>query len=63
MDRLLLRPTDAAELISVSRSRIYELIAAGTLPSIRIGSSVRVPVAALQAWIQNEIAAQAGKDQ
>src|SRR5438093_10413669 len=44
MDRLLLRPTEAADLIGVGRSKVYELIAKGDIPSLRIGSSVRVPV-------------------
>jgi excisionase family DNA binding protein len=49
--RLLLRPREAAEALGISRSRAYELIASGDLPSVRIGSSVRVPVVALELWI------------
>jgi excisionase family DNA binding protein len=49
--RLLLRPSEAADALGVSRSKAYELIAAGVIPSIRIGGSVRVPVDALQKWI------------
>lgn len=51
MDRLLLRPIEAAEAIGIGRSKVYELLASGELPSIRIGSSVRVPVDALRDWI------------
>jgi excisionase family DNA binding protein len=51
MDKLLLKPQEAAETLGVSRSKAYELIAAGTIPSIRVGCSVRVPVAALREWI------------
>jgi excisionase family DNA binding protein len=63
MDRLLLRPTEAAEVIGLGRSKIYELLATGELPSIRIGSSVRVPVDALRAWIDKQLAhrAEAGR--
>lgn len=53
-ERLLYRPTEAADLISVSRARCYELIAAGVIPSIRIGSSIRVPADALREWIGRE---------
>ena len=49
MDRLLLRPVEAAEAIGIGRSKVYELLASGDLPSIRVGGSVRVPVAALHA--------------
>jgi excisionase family DNA binding protein len=51
VERLLLRPAEAAEALGVSRSRAYELIAAGELPSVRVGGSVRVPVAELRRWI------------
>ena len=52
MDRLLLRPMEAAEAIGVGRSKVYELLASGELPSIRIGGSVRVPVSKLRDWIE-----------
>lgn len=55
MDRLLLRPVEAAEAIGISRSKIYELLASGELPSVRIGASVRVPVEALRAWIAEQL--------
>jgi excisionase family DNA binding protein len=55
MERLLLRPVEAAEAIGISRSKIYELLASGDLPSVRIGASVRVPVEALRAWIAEQL--------
>lgn len=55
MDKLLLRPVEAAEAIGVGRSKVYELLASGELPSIRIGGSVRVPVDALRAWIDRQL--------
>jgi len=51
MDRLLLKPHEAAELLGVGRSKIYALLAAGELPSVRLGHSVRVPVGALKEWV------------
>ena len=53
--RLMLRPTEAAEAIGVSRSKAYELIAAGQIPSVMVGGCVRVPVEALKAWITSQI--------
>ena len=50
---ILLRVADVARLLSLSRSAVYELIAAGQLPHIRLGSSLRVPRAALERWIQD----------
>lgn len=54
MDRLLLRPSEAAEAIGICRSRIYELLASGELPSIKIGGSVRVPLDKLREWIESK---------
>jgi len=51
MDRLLLRPSEAAELLGLSRSKVYALLAAGELPAVKIGNSTRVPVVELRAWL------------
>jgi len=56
-NKLLLRPTEAADAMGVSRAKAYELISSGAIPSIRLGGSVRVPVEALRAWIANQLAA------
>jgi excisionase family DNA binding protein len=50
-DRIALRPEEFAMAVGLSRSKAYELIAKGAVPSIRLGASVRVPVDALRAWI------------
>jgi excisionase family DNA binding protein len=44
--RLALRPAEFAEAIGVSRSKAYELIKSGEVPSVTIGGITRVPVAA-----------------
>jgi excisionase family DNA binding protein len=51
MEKLLLRPTEAADALGVSRSTIYELVADGTVPSMRLGRSVRVPAESLREWV------------
>jgi excisionase family DNA binding protein len=55
MHKLLLRPHEAGDAIGVSRAKIYMLIASGDIPAIRVGNSLRVPVAALQAWIARQL--------
>ena len=62
-DQLLLRPAEVAKLLAIGRTRAYELIARGTLPSIRLGSSVRVPADALTDWIARQLAEHAGDGQ
>ena len=53
MEKILLKPTEAAETLGIGRTRIYELLACGELPCIRIGRSIRVPVHALNQWVEN----------
>jgi excisionase family DNA binding protein len=55
-ERLLFKPAEAADAIGVSRARCYELIAAGVIPSIRVGSTLRVPVDALRVWVAKQLA-------
>ena len=52
---LLVRVEEAARMLSLGRSTVYELIASGQLPSITIGKSRRVPVEALKQWIVEHI--------
>lgn len=49
---LLLRVDQAAGLINLGRSKVYEMIASGELPSVRIGRAVRVPRSGLEAWVR-----------
>ncbi|MCX7626429.1 MAG: helix-turn-helix domain-containing protein [Candidatus Sumerlaeaceae bacterium] len=54
-ESILLRVTEVAHLLGISRAKAYALVASGELPSIRIGRSVRVPRAALGHWIQRRM--------
>jgi excisionase family DNA binding protein len=49
--KLLLTVPEAAEALGISRSKLYQLISAGTVRSVRIDGSRRVPVEALTAYI------------
>ena len=55
LPRLLVRVEVAARLCSISRSRMYELVAAGEVPSLCIGRSRRIPLDGLQAWIETRV--------
>jgi len=50
--RLLLRIPEVAETLGIGRTKIYEMIATGELPTIRIGRAVRISVATLQKWVE-----------
>ena len=52
MDKLLLRPSEAADVLGLGRAKVYQMCASGELPVIRFGRSVHVPAAQLKALIQ-----------
>ena len=53
---LLYRPAEAAEALRVSRSKVYELMNKGEIPSVRVGAVRRVPVEALRQLIRARVA-------
>jgi excisionase family DNA binding protein len=48
---LAVSPRDAAHLMGVSRSRVYELINAGELPAYKDGARTLILVADIEAWL------------
>jgi len=51
MEKLLLTPEEAAYTLGIGRSKVYLLLRAGVLGSVRIGGSRRIPVAMLQEYV------------
>jgi excisionase family DNA binding protein len=49
-----LRPHTVAPDLNVTVSRIYQLIASGVIPSVRIGRSILIPRRAWEAWVQHQ---------
>lgn len=49
-EQLLYRVEDAAKVLSLGRSKTFELIANGELRSVQIGRSRRVPRSALEEY-------------
>jgi excisionase family DNA binding protein len=48
---LLLRVQEAAQALAISRTALYVLLSSGAIPAVHIGRSVRVPTAALEAYV------------
>lgn len=48
---MLLKPEEAASLLRVGRTKLFQLVWSGELPVVRIGRSVRLPRADLERWI------------
>jgi excisionase family DNA binding protein len=51
MNKLLLTPEEAAEVLAIGRTRVYALMRSGDLMSVQIGHSRRVPVEALTTYV------------
>ena len=51
--KLLVTPEEAAVILSVGRTTVYELMATGQLESVHIKSCRRIPVAALQRFVES----------
>ena len=58
MERLMLKPAEAAEAIGMGRTVFYRLVRAGLIPSCRVGKSIRIPVNALRQWAERQVASE-----
>jgi excisionase family DNA binding protein len=48
----LLRVTEAAQLLALSRTKVYEMAEREEIPVLRIGTAVRIPRRKLLEWIE-----------
>ncbi len=53
-DPVLLKPKEAAALLSVSERSLWTLMRNGEIPHIRIGKSVRYYISDLKEWIETK---------
>ena len=53
MDKLLLTPREAADALGIGRSKLYELLRAGVVPSVRIGSCRRIAARDLTTLVES----------
>lgn len=59
-NQLLLTPEQAAAMLAICRTKVYELLGKGELESVQIGTSRRIPYVALTDYVQrlcNDISA------
>lgn len=49
-----LKVPEVATVLRIARSRAYELVAGGEIPSVRIGRSVRVSRRDLDRWLEGQ---------
>jgi excisionase family DNA binding protein len=60
--RLLYRPTEAAEALGISRAKLYQLIARGTLRTVHIDRVARIPASELERYVRELSAAAAAPE-
>lgn len=53
---LAVAPAEAARLAGIGRTRLYEAIASGELPSLKLGSRRLIKLDALEAWLDRHAA-------
>jgi excisionase family DNA binding protein len=51
LDEALLRPDQAAELLAVKPSWVYEAVRSGRLPCLRVGRHIRFTRSMLEEWL------------
>lgn len=51
-EKLLHPPEEAAQLLTIGRSQLFELLARGEIESVKIGRLRRIPHDALTAYIE-----------
>lgn len=53
-EKELLKPSDVAARLGLTTGRVYQLIASGALPAMRLGGALRIPKAAWEAWLEQQ---------
>jgi excisionase family DNA binding protein len=54
MEEKLLKPAEVADILQVSRAMAYKLLQQGEIPTVRIGTLVRVRRADLERYIHEK---------
>jgi len=51
VEKVLLTPVEAARVLGIGRSKLYELLASGVLPSVHIGACRRIPADSIHRFV------------
>lgn len=52
VEPICVRINDAARMIGIGRTKLYELISAGELETVKIGNATRVTTASLYGYVE-----------
>ena len=61
MENFLLTPREVQTRISIGKTRFFELVRAGHIPTLRVGRSLRIRQQDLEKWIDRLPAGRAGE--
>jgi excisionase family DNA binding protein len=54
VELICVRINDAARMIGIGRTKLYELISAGELETVKIGNATRVTTASLYGYVERQ---------
>ena len=54
MEDLLLTEEQARKTLQLGRSKLWELMMSGAIPSIKVGKCRRIPADALRKWVDEQ---------
>lgn len=52
-----MKPEEVAVALGLGRTKVYQLIAGGHFPTVRVGTVIRIPVDAVRQWIEDRTGA------
>ncbi len=52
VDPLLLTIPQVAQSLNIGRTKVYDLINREGLPTVKLGTAIRVPATSLKSWIE-----------
>lgn len=55
-EKLTYSVPEAAEILGISKSRMYELTRSEGFPSLKIGKRILVPIKGLERWVEKQAA-------
>ena len=59
-DQVLLKIPEVAEMLSIGRSTVYEMITDGRLETVHIGRSVRITASSIESFVDSERSSRPG---
>ena len=50
----VLTPIEVADFLGIGRDKTYAMLAAGKIPSVKLGRTYRIPRRALEEWLERQ---------